>query len=99
FPRVVLLSPAWGTLPLAGWVIEQCMSRPLGTAVELERRRQRAVQAVAGGQPRAAVAAVLGVHPKTVARWVRLARPPGGLAAKPQPGPAPGLSDAQLRRP
>src|SRR5437763_6664774 len=74
------------------------MSRPLGTAGELERRRQRAVQAVAGGQPRAAVAAVLGVHPKTVARWVRLARQPGGLAAKPQPGPAPGLSDAQLRR-
>src|SRR6516162_9511992 len=61
------------------------MSRPLGTADELERRRQRAVQAVADGQPRATVAAVLGVHPKTVARWVRLARQPGGLAAKPQP--------------
>src|SRR6516225_11662896 len=74
------------------------MSRPLGTGAELERRRQRAVQAVADGQPRATVAAVLGVHPKTVARWVRLARQPGGLAAKPQPGPAPGLSDDQLRR-
>jgi transposase len=74
------------------------MSRPLGTAVELERRRKQAVQAVVDGQPRATVAAVLGVHPKTVARWVRLARQPGGLAAKPQPGPTPGLSDAQLRR-
>ena len=56
------------------------------------------MRAVAGGQPRAAVAAVLGVHPKTVARWVRLARQPGGLAARPQLGPTPGLSDAQLRR-
>jgi len=53
---------------------------------------------VADGQPRATVAAVLGVHPKTEARWVRLARQPGGWAAKPQPGPAPGLSDDQLRR-
>ena len=74
------------------------MSRPLGTADELERRRKRAVQAVADGQPRATVAAVLGVHPKTVARWVRLARRPGGLDARPQPGPTPGLTDADLRR-
>ena len=74
------------------------MSRPLGTADELERRRKRAVQAVVEGQPRSAVAAVLGVHPKTVARWVRLARHPGGLDARPKPGPAPGLTDADLRR-
>jgi transposase len=44
------------------------------------------------------VAQVLGVHPKTVARWVRLARTPGGLDARPQPGPIPGLTDADLRR-
>jgi transposase len=56
------------------------------------------VQAVAEGQPRSAVAEVLGVHPKTVARWVRLARRPGGLDARPQPGPTPGLTDADLRR-
>jgi transposase len=74
------------------------MSRPIGTADELERRRRRAVQAVAGGQPRKTVAKVLGVHPKSVARWVRASRRPGGLAAKPQPGPTPGLSDSQLRR-
>jgi transposase len=74
------------------------MSRPIGTPVELERRRKRAVQAVAEGQPRSAVAQVLGVHPKTVARWVRLARTPGGLDAHPQPGPTPGLTDADLRR-
>src|SRR5215212_9578003 len=74
------------------------MSRPIGTADELERRRKQTVQAVAQGQPRATVARVLGVHYKTVARWVRESREPGGLDAKPQPGPAPGLTDADLRR-
>src|SRR5947199_10000551 len=74
------------------------MSRPFGTADELERRRERAARAVADGQPRATVAKVLGVHYKTVARWVRAARRPGGVDAKPQPAPAPGLTDADLRR-
>jgi transposase len=74
------------------------MSRPIGTADELERRRQRAVQAVTDGQPRATVAKVLGVHYRTVARWVRAARKPGGLDAKPQPAPASGLTDADLRK-
>jgi transposase len=74
------------------------MSRPIGTADELARRRERAVQAVADGESRKTVAKVLGVHPKTVARWVRAARQPGGLAAKPQPGPTPGLTEVDLRR-
>jgi transposase len=74
------------------------MSRPIGTADELHRRRERAVHAVAEGEPRKTVAKVLGVHVKTVSRWVRDARQPGGLAAKPQPGPTPGLTDADLRR-
>src|SRR5215213_627196 len=74
------------------------MSRPIGTADELERRRKQAVQSVANGQPRKTVAEVLGVHIKTVSRWVRAARTPGGLDAKPQPGPTPGLTDADLRR-
>src|SRR5215218_1621962 len=74
------------------------MSRPLGTADELERRRKQAVQAVADGQPRATVAAVLGVHYKTVARWVRASHHPGGLDARPQPGPTPALTDTHLRR-
>lgn len=73
------------------------MSRPTGTAEELERRRKRAVQAVADGQSRKTVAHVLGVHIKTVSRWVRAARQPGGLDAKPQPGPTPGLSRDDLR--
>ena len=75
------------------------MSRPHGTPQELERRRRQAVRALADGQSRQAVAAVLGVHPNSVSRWVRAARRPDGLAAKPSPGPTPGLSDADLRRP
>src|SRR5437763_8888709 len=74
------------------------MCRPLGSASELERRRKRAVQAVTDGQPRATVAKVFGVHYKTVARWVRAARRPGGVDAKPPPARAPGLTDADLRR-
>ncbi|HVK09514.1 MAG TPA: helix-turn-helix domain-containing protein [Gemmataceae bacterium] len=74
------------------------MSRPTGTADELERRRVQAVRAVADGQPRTTVAKVLGVHYKSVARWVRAARHVGGLAAKPQTGPTPGLTDADLAR-
>jgi transposase len=74
------------------------MSRPIGTADELERRRERAVKAVADGEPRRTVARVLGVHYKTVARWVRQDRTPGGVASKPRPRPEPGLSDADLRK-
>lgn len=74
------------------------MSRPIGTADELERRRTQAVQAVADGEPRKTVAKVLGVHIKSVSRWVRAARQPGGLAAKIHPGPTPGLTDADLER-
>src|SRR4051794_22644398 len=72
------------------------MSRPFGTADELERRRKQAVQAVTGGESRTTVAKVLGVHYKTVARWVRAARQPGGVDAKPRPSPAPGLTDVDL---
>ena len=47
------------------------MSRPFGTPQELERRRRQAVRAIADGQSRQAVAAVLGVHPNSVSRRVR----------------------------
>ncbi|MBN9522313.1 helix-turn-helix domain-containing protein [bacterium] len=43
------------------------------------------MRAVAGGQPRKTAADVLGVHYKTVARWVRAARRPGGVDANPHP--------------
>jgi transposase len=74
------------------------MSRPFGTAAELERRRKRAVELVAQGEPRSAVARILGIHPKSLARWLRLARQPRGLDPKPHPGPPAGLSDDQLRQ-
>jgi transposase len=64
----------------------------------LERRRKQAVEAVKGGESTGAVARVLGVHPKSVSRWVRLARQPGGLNARPHSGPIPGLSTADLKR-
>jgi transposase len=74
------------------------MSRPIGTAAELERRRRRAVALVEQGESRATVARVLGVHPKTLARWLRRARQPDGLQAKPHVGPLPGLNDLQLQQ-
>src|SRR4051794_14452808 len=74
------------------------MSRPIGTPDELERRRIQAVRAVADGEPRTTVAKVFGVHVKTVSRWARAARQPGGLAAKLHPGPTSGLTDADLKR-
>src|SRR4051794_28634206 len=74
------------------------MSRPVRTAAELERPRKQAGPAVTDGQPRATVAKVFGVHYKTVARWVRASRQPGGVDAKPPPASAPGLTDADLRK-
>lgn len=64
----------------------------------MERRREQAVRAVAGGESRKTVADALGVHYKTVARWVRQARTLGGLEAKTPHRPEPGLSDADLRK-
>jgi transposase len=72
------------------------MSDPI-TRLELEHRRKRAVAAVAEGQKPATVAKVLGVDRGTVYRWLRQARTPGGLDAKPLHRP-PGLSDHQLRQ-
>ena len=73
------------------------MSGPHGTPHELERRRRQAARAIADGQSRRAAAAVPGVHPDSVSRWVRAARRPDGLAATPSPGPTPALSEADLR--
>ena len=74
------------------------MSRPLGSAAELERRRRRAVEAVHHGESPEAVARVVGVDRASVYRWLKLAQLPDGLAAKPHPGPAPRLSPQQNRR-
>lgn len=72
------------------------MTRPLGTATELERRRRRAVTLVEQGESPSTVARILGVHETSVHRWRRLARKPHGLDARPVPGPTPRLSDYQL---
>jgi transposase len=74
------------------------MTRPIGTAPELERRRRRAVQLVEAGESPSTVARILGVHETSVHRWRRLARTEAGLDAKPHPGPTPRLSDAQVAR-
>lgn len=74
--------------------------RSKGSAAELEARRRLAVQRVNDGWSRRDVAAFLGVHPETVAEWVR-AHTAGGdaaLAAKPHPGRTPFLTPAQETR-
>ena len=74
------------------------MTRPIGTAAELERRRRRAVDLVNQGESPSTVARILGVHETSVHRWRRRARTPAGLEAKPQSGPTPRLSDYHLRK-
>nr|WP_261361097.1 helix-turn-helix domain-containing protein [Gemmata massiliana] len=74
--------------------------RSKGTAVELEARRVLAVQRVAEGWSQKDVAAFLGVHRVTVAKWVARHRGHGdrGRKAKPTPGRPRFLTDAQERQ-
>ncbi len=73
------------------------MSRPIGTPAELERRRRRAVALMQEGESPSTIARILGVARPSLYRWRQAAvTQPEGLAAKPHPGPTPGLSDAQL---
>src|ERR1700685_1355805 len=74
------------------------MSRPYGRASALEQRRRQAVQAVHAGDKVKDVARILGVHPRSVFRWLQLAHTSDGLAAKPHPGPATRLNVRQQRR-
>ncbi len=74
------------------------MSRPFGTAAELERRRLHAVAAVQGGESPEAVARIVGVNRSSLYRWLRCAQDVDGLAAKPHPGPEPRLSPEQCQR-
>ena len=71
--------------------------RPVGTAAELERRRRHAVGLLRRGESPTTVARILGVARPTLYRWKRQAERPGGLHAKPHPGPTPRLCDDQLR--
>jgi transposase len=74
--------------------------RSKGTAVELEARRITAVERVGAGWAQKDVAAFLGVHPVTVAKWVARHRADGdnGLKAKPTPGRPRFLTDEQERK-
>jgi transposase len=73
------------------------MSRPFGTATELERRRRHAVQAVDRGESPELVARTYGINRASIYRWLAMARQPDGLAAKPHRGPEPRLSPEQHR--
>jgi transposase len=64
----------------------------------LEQRRRQAVQAVQAGDKVKDVARILGLHPRTLFRWLELARAPRGLDAKPHPGPATRLNRPQQRQ-
>jgi transposase len=74
--------------------------RSKGTAAELEARRITAVQRVGEGWAQKDVAAFLGVHPVTVAKWVARHRVNGdsGLKARPTPGRPRFLTDEQERK-
>jgi transposase len=70
--------------------------RTPGTAAEREFLRKRAVEAVQEGLSPSTAARAFGVHRVTVQRWLRQARVPDGLDAKPVRR-ASALSDDQLR--
>jgi transposase len=73
--------------------------RTSGTAQELEQRRRLAVLRVQEGHTQVQVAQILGVHDRTVRKWIANYRQDGdqGLAAKPHPGRLPKLSPAKQR--
>src|ERR1700722_4148691 len=74
------------------------MSRPFGSAADLERRRVDAVRAVNEGESPEVVARVFGVNRSSVFRWLNMAEQTDGLAAKPHLGPAPRLSAEQYEQ-
>lgn len=74
------------------------MSRPLGTPLELERRRCRALELLRQGQRQVDIAKFLGVNRNSIYRWRRqAAQGPNALAAKPHPHRPTALSTAQLQ--
>ena len=72
------------------------MTRPIGTAAELEQRRRQAVAAVNRGEMPSVVARLFGVNRNSLYRWRRMALAGArALEAKPS-GPKFRLSDEQL---
>src|ERR1700722_14898755 len=73
------------------------MSRPIGTPLELERRRRLAVERVREGESPSVVARILGVDRSSLYRWRRQAQQSlQSLAARPHPHRPPYLSPEQL---
>ena len=73
------------------------MSIPIGTSLELERRRRLAVERVREGESPSLVARILGVDRSSLYRWRRQAEHnPQALAARPHPHRPPYLSAQQL---
>lgn len=73
--------------------------RPKGSAVELERRRRGAVEAIQQGESPTTVSRILNVSQSSVFRWLEMAEAgPTGLAAKPYPPRQLRLSDEQLQQ-
>jgi len=71
--------------------------KPKLTAAEKEARRKLAIRKVLDGRTQADVADFLGVHPVTVAKWMKAYRAGGedAVAAKPVPGRPRFLTDEQ----
>jgi transposase len=74
--------------------------RPVGTAVELERRRRRAVRLLEGGHSLSTVAQMVGAAVSAVWQWRETAQQKGpqGLAPKPVPGRPRKLTKQQRER-
>jgi len=73
--------------------------RPLGSASQLEERRQRAIALLRGGLSYRAVAEQVNASLSSVVRWHQTFRKAGqrGLRPKPVPGRPPRLTPAQIR--
>jgi transposase len=74
--------------------------RPVGSAVELERRRRRAVRLLQGGHSLSTVARMVGAAVSAVWQWRESWRRRGeaGLQARPAPGRPPKLTPRQRQR-
>lgn len=74
--------------------------RPIGSAVQLEYRRQLGGKLLAQGKGVCEVASLLEVAPSSVSRWKQALKRGGerALQAKPHAGPVPRLSAAQKRQ-
>lgn len=74
--------------------------RPQGTAQQLQKRRERAIELLQSGKTLSATARAVGVAPSSVLRWQRAyeQQGPKGLITRPIPGRPSRLTAAQVRR-